>query len=336
MTEGSEGRLPVSVITGFLGSGKTTLLARLLGGPDFAETAVIVNEFGEIGLDHELIETSDESVVQLTTGCLCCAMRSDVAETLLDLARRRDAGSVPPFKRVVIETSGLADPAPILHALMADRALLARFSLQAVLTVIDAVHGAAALDRHPEALRQAAMADALLLSKTDLVAPPPALLHRLAAMNPSARMGTTAEPGLVERLLSNPHIARDAPATPRHTEGVGTAVILRERALPGVAVALLLQALTAHAGARLLRVKGLIDIEESPGRPMLVHGVQHVFEPPVFLPRWPGADRRSRLVVISQGIPPHWPSRLLDAIEAEVRDQSVQRSRDQSAQRRPA
>ncbi len=319
-------QIPVNVITGFLGSGKTTLLGRMLQSPGFARTAVIVNEFGEIGLDHELIEMSDESLVQLTTGCLCCALRGDVAETLLELVARRDAGRVVAFERVVIETSGLADPAPILHALMADAAVAARFVPGAVLTVVDAVHGAAALAAHPEARRQVAMADRIVLSKTDLTAAGDALTRLVAALNPTAGTGTTVEPGLDGWLLDAPVRAlREVATEARHTDGIGTAVILRERPIPGVALALLLQALAAHAGARLMRVKGLVDVEESPGRPALVHGVQHVFEPPVFLERWPGDDRRTRLVVIGQNIPRHWPSRLLDAIEDEVRDEAARR-----------
>ena len=182
--------VPVSIVTGFLGSGKTTLIGRVLRDPAFARTAVIVNEFGEIGLDHELIASSDETLMALTTGCLCCAVRSDLVTTLLDLEQRRAAGAVA-FDRVLIETSGLADPAPILQALMTDPDLGRTHTLDTVLTVADALLGEATLDAHPEARRQAAFADALAISKTDLAGPADALRQRLAALNPGARMRTT-------------------------------------------------------------------------------------------------------------------------------------------------
>ena len=161
--------IPVAVLTGFLGSGKTTLLGRLLRHPDFARTAVIINEFGEVGLDHDLIETSEESFVELQTGCLCCAVRGDLVLTLEDILRRRDAGAVAPFERVVIETSGLADPAPILHALMSDAGLSARLALAGVVATVDAVNGLGTLARHPESVKQVAVADRLILTKTDLL-----------------------------------------------------------------------------------------------------------------------------------------------------------------------
>ena len=162
--------IPVAIVTGFLGSGKTTLISRILRDPAFARTAVIVNEFGEIGLDHELIASSDETLLALTTGCLCCAVRSDLVATLLDLQRRREAGEIA-YDRVLIETSGLADPAPILHALMTDRDIAQHHRIDGIVTVVDALHGEATLDRHAEARRQVALADTLLLSKTDLAAP---------------------------------------------------------------------------------------------------------------------------------------------------------------------
>ena len=180
--------IPVSVLTGFLGSGKTTLLARLLRSPQLARTAVIVNEFGEVGLDHDLIETSEESFVELQTGCLCCTIRGDLVLTLEDLLARRDAGSVSPFERIVIETSGLADPAPILHALMGDAEISRRLTLAGVVTTVDAVNGLATLARQPESIKQVAVADRLILTKTDLAdrADVDGLITRLAAINASA------------------------------------------------------------------------------------------------------------------------------------------------------
>ena len=313
---------PVHILTGFLGSGKTTWLSRLLRRPDMAGTAVIVNEFGEIGLDHDLIATADESIVQLTTGCLCCAVSGDLARTLIDLAARRDAGTIPAFHRVVVETSGLADPAPILHALMADAAVVDLYTLENILTLVDAVHGAKTLDAHPEAQRQVAVADHILFTKTDVADPGP-LQARIAALNPSAAIGTTAQTAaLPDATPQNRPWMQWQSLAPQHTKGIVTALILRETPMPGAALALLLQALIAHAGSNLLRVKGLVDVAEMPGHPALIHGVQHVFEPPEFQYAWPSPDRRTRIVLIGRNIPPHWPTRLLEAIEEEVREES--------------
>jgi G3E family GTPase len=325
--------IAVSVVTGFLGSGKTTLIARVLRDPGFARTAVIVNEFGEIGLDHDLIATSDETLTALTTGCLCCAVRGDLVDTLLDLFRRRAEGGAA-YDRVLIETSGLADPAPILHALMTDRALAATHRLDTVLTVVDAMHATATLDRHPEARRQVALADALVLSKTDLGEPDAALDGRLATLNPTAARLRTADLSPDALFAGGTDAARavrfatlpDQPVRSpfdraHHSDGIETFAILRERPIPALALTLLLQALTEHCGARLLRMKGLVDIAEMPGGPALVHGVRHVFSPPEFLPLWPTEDRRTRLVFITQGVPRHFPARLLDAIEDEVREE---------------
>jgi len=322
--------LPVSIVTGFLGSGKTTLIGRVLRDPAFARTAVIVNEFGEIGLDHDLVSSSDETLLALTTGCLCCAVRSDLVATLLDLRARRDAGEIA-YDRVLIETSGLADPAPILHALMTDADVARCHRLDTVLAVVDALLGEAALDRHAEARRQAALADRLVLSKTDIAGPAEALRSRLATLNPAAplllapdvvpaSLFTAADPDArAARLAALPMPAARSPfPRARHTDGIETFTLQRDRPVPALALTLLLQALAEHCGARLLRLKGLVDVAEMPGQPALIHGVQHVFAPPEFLPRWPSADHTTRLVFIAQGVPPHFPARLLEAIEAEV------------------
>lgn len=328
--------LPVCIVTGFLGSGKTTLIARLLRNPAFARTAVIVNEFGEIGLDHELIAASDESFLTLSTGCLCCAVRGDLLATLLDLRGRRDAGEIV-YDRIVIETSGLADPAPILQALMSDRDVAQYYEIDTLLTLVDAQHGAAALDRHPEARRQAALADRLLLTKTDVAGPAEMLSARLAALNPGAlllsaiagdvapdRLFTSADTNArAARLAVLPHISPRMPFPQAvHSDGIATFSLLRDRPLPALALTLWLQALVEHCGERLLRVKGLVDIAEMPGRPALVHGVRHVFAAPEWLDRWPSDDRRTRVVFIAECVPRHFPARLLDAIEAEVVDET--------------
>jgi G3E family GTPase len=322
--------IPVAIVTGFLGSGKTTLISRILRDPAFARTAVIVNEFGEIGLDHELIAGSDETLLALTTGCLCCAVRSDLVTTLLNLQRRREAGEIA-YDRVLIETSGLADPAPILHALMTDRDIAQQHAIDGIVTVIDALHGVATLDRHPEARRQAALADNLLLSKTDLASPSLTLRDRLAALNPGAQQhlardiapsGLFTGTSAATRFATLPDQPGRSPFTrAHHTGGIEAFALRRDRAIPALALTLLLEALAEHCGARLLRVKGLVHIEEMPGRPAVIHGVQHVFSPPEFLDCWPSTDHSSRMVFITQGVPRHFPARLLDAIEQEVREE---------------
>ena len=310
-----------------MGSGKTTLISRILRDPAFARTAVIVNEFGEIGLDHELIEASDETLLALTTGCLCCAVRGDLVATLLDLQRRRDAGEIA-YDRVLIETSGLADPAPILHALMTDRDVAALHAIDGVATVVDVLHAEATLDRHPEARRQVALADVLLLSKTDIALPGEALQARLSDLSAVPRCDARevapatlfAGSDAASRAWPEP----DAPSPfirAQHTDGIETFSLLRDRPVPALVLALLLGSLAEHCGARLLRMKGLVEIEEMPGQPALIHGVQHVVSPPEFLDRWPSADHRTRVVFITQGMPRYFPARLLDAIEAEVREE---------------
>jgi G3E family GTPase len=179
------------VLTGFLGSGKTTLLGRLLRQPELSRTAVIINEFGDIGLDHDLIEASEDSFIELQTGCLCCKIRNDLATTLHDMLRRRDQGRIAPFTRVVIETSGLADPAPILQTLMTDARIASRIVLGGVVTTVDCMNGTDTLAREEISVKQVAVADRLVLTKTDLAGPvQPALMRRLAALNATAPVRT--------------------------------------------------------------------------------------------------------------------------------------------------
>ncbi len=332
------GMIPVSILTGYLGSGKTTLLGRLLKAPAFARTAVIINEFGEVGLDHDLVSASSESMIELSTGCLCCAVRGDLALTLGDLLARRDSGGVTPFERIVIETSGLADPAPILQLLMTDAGLAERLVLSGVITTVDAVHGLATLDREPEAAKQAAVADRLIVTKGDLAGGVPAALAiALRRLNPAAPLLTAScgeidparlfDCGLYDPATKTPDVLRwlgeasveaPVPGPEPHTRDITTFTILRDQPIAAVALTLFLETLAEHCGRDLLRMKGIISLAEWPERPAVVHGVQHVFHPPTFLERWPSADRRSRLVFIGRGIPKGWVESLLAAIEEEV------------------
>lgn len=336
--------IPVSVITGFLGSGKTTLLGRLLRDPGMSRTAVIINEFGAIGLDHDLIETSDESFVQLSNGCICCNVRSDLVLTLGDLAARRAAGSVPAFERVVVETTGLADPAPILHALMTDRDLCEVYALDGVVTTVDALTGLATLAQHDESLRQAAVADRIVLTKTDVPgAPVGDITARLAQLNPGAPIlkvvrgeitpSALFDSGLYQVGAKHPDVqawlaqaaVEAAGGHGRHgaSEEITTFCLLREAPVRGVALALFLSALAENCGADLLRMKGIVRVAEQPERPAVIHGVQHVYHAPVWLERWPSDDRRTRMVFIGRNIRESWVRGLLDLLEAEVAEETA-------------
>ena len=316
--------IPVSIVTGFLGSGKTTLISRILRDPLFGRTAIIVNEFGEIGLDHELIASSDDSVLTLNTGCLCCSVQTDLAQTLMELFERREAGTAD-YDRVLIETSGLSDPAPMLQAMIADKDLSAIYRVDTVATLVDSVHGEQTLRDHVEARHQVALADHLLLSKTDLQAPTDGLLNQLKMLNPSAPHLVTLEASPSVLFGGGMDLAvlleRLAGVTYRRGHGeIENFAVIRERPLPALALTLLLQALADHCGMQLLRMKGLVSIEEMPGQPAVIHGVRHVFSKPEFLDHWPSNDERTRMVFITKGVPRHFVARLLDAIEAEVCD----------------
>jgi G3E family GTPase len=317
--------IPVNLITGFLGSGKTTLLQRLLSHPALADTAVLINEFGEVGLDHHLLERIDDTMVLLQSGCLCCTIRGELSEAIKDLHSRRERGQVPRFRRLVVESTGLADPFPILSTVQADPVLRHHFRLGNVITTIDAVNGTGQLARQPECTKQVAVADRLVLTKTDLVdaEATDALIARLRRLNPSAPLSRAAEAPIdAEALLSHDLFATagrsdaarrwfaaevtprgDEPASDRnrHGETIHAFALSFEGSLDWTLFGLWLTMLLNRHGEKLLRVKGILNVAGS-AAPVAVHGVQHLVHPPVHMAAWPDGDRRSRLVFIVDGL----------------------------------
>jgi len=303
-------RIPVTVVTGFLGSGKTTLIRELLRAPEGANTAVVINEFGEIGIDDALLRASSDATVLLGNGCLCCAVRSDLQESLRTLFADRAQGRVPSFQRVVIETSGLADPGPVLQTLASDRALGEEFHLQALVTVVDAPGGAGNLAQIPEARQQVALADRIVLTKTDLVdsATLKALTGRIAQLTAAPRAtavhGAIAPGFVLDESLDLPArvAAHQHDHAHAHSHGIDSFALFFDAPLPWPVFEQAMAVLTGLRGADLLRVKGLVAVAGCRG-PVVVHAVQHVAHRPVELEAWPDADRRSRLVFITRNLP---------------------------------
>ncbi|HRJ62530.1 MAG TPA: GTP-binding protein [Azospirillaceae bacterium] len=367
-------RLPVSVLTGFLGSGKTTLLQRLLRHPGMSRVAVVINEFGEVGLDHLLIAKASENMVVMDGGCVCCSIRGDLVDTLKDLFLKRVRGDIPEFDRVVIETTGLADPAPVIHTLMTDPLLAARFRLDGVIATVDAAHGMRQLDQQPESVKQAAVADRIVLTKADVATSVAtlALCKRLADINPAAPIipaafGDVDPKALFDAGLFNPatkspdvqrwlreevyraagdghghghehghddhagddHAGDDHAACDhdhghcahahdhdhdhdhdhhhhhhdvnRHDDHIRAFCLIEEAPVPWNRFVDFMESLINERGEQILRIKGLLNVVEAEG-PVVVHGVQHMFHPPVRLEEWPSEDRRSKLVFITRDV----------------------------------
>jgi G3E family GTPase len=338
--------IPLTVLTGFLGAGKTSLLNRLITDPALAETAVIINEFGEIGLDHLLVKPIREGVVLLQSGCLCCTLRGDLVGALEQLLRDLDNGRAV-FRRVVLETTGLADPVPVLQTTMAHPYLVMRYRLDGVIAVVDAMNGAATLDAHMEAVKQVAVADRIVLTKTDLLTAPDgqrgreALVARLHRLNPAAPiLDAAANEASPERLLTcglfdparkipdvKRWLAADAYAeragdhghhqhhhdVNRHDDRIRAFSFATDAAIPAAMFDMFLELVRSVHGPNLLRLKGIVKLAETPASPVVIHGVQHIFHPVVRLPRWPDGDERTRIVLITRDLDPDAVKRLFDA-----------------------
>ncbi len=331
--------IPLQIITGFLGAGKTTLLNALLKAPELSGTVVIVNEFGEVGLDHLLMQNVEDGMILMDSGCLCCTIRGDLVNTLEDLLRRRDNQRIVPFQRVVIETTGIADPVPILNAVLLHPYLSQRYELDGVVTVVDAVNGAATIEAHQEALRQIAVADRLVITKTDLLPGgtlPLALDERLKELNPGAlrldaakteavpsvliglgMFDIAAKPAEIDAWLAVDSVqtdhARHNHDISRHGADIRSFVLTSDQPVRSQTLDLFWSLLRSTHGPKLLRLKGIVNVAEHPDAPLILQAAQQVMHPPVALPCWPSDDRRSRLVMIVQGLEPSVVEKLWSA-----------------------
>lgn len=324
--QGRKPPIPLTVLTGFLGAGKTTLLNRLLGDPELAGTAVIINEFGEIGLDHLLVGKADDGIIELSSGCLCCTIRGELVTTLEGLLRAIDNGRIERLSRVVIETTGLADPAPVLQSVLLHPYLSIRYRLDGVVTVVDAVNGASTIAISEEAARQIAVADRIVLTKTDLPEAGIGTAETIRRLNPSARILDAAKGEAVASALFDTQpfgldgkiaevaawLAADIDDdhghdhhhdVNRHDARIRSFVATRSVSIGRAALDDFLDRLMREHGGRILRLKGLVATADAPERPLVVQAAQAVFHPPMRLPAWPSEDHRSRLVLIVRDLP---------------------------------
>ncbi len=349
-------RIPVTILTGFLGAGKSTLLNRILKDPAMKDAAVIINEFGDVGIDHLLVESSGDAIIELSDGCLCCTVRGELVDTLANLMDAVQTGRVKPVKRVVIETTGLADPAPVMQAIMGNPVIATNFDLDGVVTVVDAVNGLQTLDNHEEARKQVAVADRLIVSKRPMASAKllPALEARLRQLNPRAALIDADSPGAgsaeilvnglydpatkiadVSRWLRDEdehdahhqhghhhghdhhhhgHDHQDPHDVNRHDASIRSFSIVEDKPIEPMALEMFIDLLRSAHGEKLLRMKAIIAVSDRPERPLVLHGVQNIFHPPVRLPAWPDpADRRTRMVLITKDLPEDFVKDLFDA-----------------------
>ena len=314
-----KGPVPLSILTGFLGSGKTTILNRALSNPSLEKTAIIINEFGEVGIDNLIAKQVDEKMMILTTGCICCTVRGDILSALRELFDRRAKREIPWFERLMVETTGLANPAPVVHALVASTAARTRVYLDTLATAVDCVLGEETLEQHTESVQQVALADVLLMSKSDLAEPTAIarLEERLTELNPRAQRVFTEDGFVDDGLLFGRNALKPNVKSPNidfwlgesskipehahgHSDSIRTWTLYRDVPFSDAEFHRFFKKLSSLAESRLLRVKGIIHVQ--PQGPVLVHGVQHAFYPPKWLAKWPSKDHRSRLVFISKGL----------------------------------
>jgi G3E family GTPase len=335
------GKIPVTLVTGFLGSGKTTLISRLLKHADMRGAAVVINEIGEIGIDHDLVTMSSENIMLLANGCICCSVRTDLQETLRDLFARRRAGEIADFDRVIVETTGLANPAPVLQTLVSDTLLAAHYRLDGLVTLVDAIHGVHQIAHQPEAVKQIALADRVFITKSDMVSPAAVdeVTASILAINQGAAVSLIVNGEVDPAALTNLGLAsaRGGPATlsflgesldrldetnvssdrylgtrsPLHDASIKTLSLRFDKPFTWASFSASLELLATLRGPDLLRVKGIVNVE---GRPVVVQGVQHIFHPPVTLDRWPSADTDTRLVFITRNIEGQVIRNLLSAV----------------------
>ncbi|TCU10517.1 CobW family GTP-binding protein [Rhizobium sullae] len=346
-------KIPVTILTGFLGAGKSTLLNRVLKDPAMKDAAVIINEFGDVGIDHLLVESSGDAIIELSDGCLCCTVRGELVDTLANLMDAVQTGRVKPVKRVVIETTGLADPAPVMQAIMGNPVIATNFELDGVVTVIDAVNGLQTLDNHEEARKQAAVADRLIVSKRSMAIAEllSALKTRLRQLNPRAALldADSAQAGSVEILVNglydpatkiadvsrwlrdedehdahhhhdhhqhahHDHDHQVPHDVNRHDTSIRSFSIVEDKPIEPMALEMFIDLLRSAHGEKLLRMKAIIAVSDRPERPLVLHGVQNIFHPPMRLPAWPDpADRRTRMVLITKDLPEDFVKTLFDA-----------------------
>jgi G3E family GTPase len=368
---------PVTILTGFLGSGKTTLLNRALRDPAMANTAVVINEFGEVGLDHMLAAQSDDTIMVLENGCLCCTVFGDLVTTLNNLYHAREAGEIPRFDHVVIETSGLADPSPLIQAFLSDPVLAGLYRIGTVVATVDAVNGPGTLDNHVESVRQIALADHIIITKLDLIeqaqekqqtkAAEASLMARLRRLNPAAKISRIDDPAFnIGALLRAEGLdPADAKADARawlnaaayeqdhahhhdhdhdnhdhadhdhhhlHDRDIASFCFMRETPIAREALRLLLDALQQNLGPNLLRVKGIVNVAEEPGRPAVIQGAQHLLHNLSWLERWPDADHRSKIVFITQGFDRAEVEDMIALLDRVATRTAAARARAQSAQ----
>lgn len=358
----TQSRIPVSILTGFLGAGKSTLLNRLLKDPAMKDAAVIINEFGEVGIDHLLVETSNDAVVELADGCLCCTVRGELVDTLAELIDGMQTGKVKPLSRVVIETTGLADPAPVMQSVMGHPSIAQHFDLDGVVTVVDAVNGLSTIDAFPEAYKQVAVADRLILTKKTLAdeAAVSAITQRLRTLNPRAPItdGDADDAGSAAMLINGLYDAsskiadvdrwlKDEMAAAgdhhhhdhhhdhhghshghghhhhhdvnRHGASIRSYSILHDEPIDPMAINMFIDLLRSTHGEKLLRMKAIVALTDRPDKPLVLHGVQSIFHPPVRLPAWPeGSDRKTRLVLITRDLSESYVRDLFGAFTGKV------------------